>query len=193
MALVMSVQLSYSLLTRDATKHMTASITAVQLLKNSLYRSFGMMQLLQYLGYGEFGSERILRATGIMFTTSKTSSTHISLMAKASPSSMVRHRDFLISTFDLLQLAFKENVVIGLPKQKCEHGRLCVDTRKHYWRNTVLLGDKLVQSGCQEARLNCKRLSQMAGIRGVSGKLCSSNVDEDTTSRLWLQLQQNTL
>ncbi|GJU36612.1 hypothetical protein Tco_1184966 [Tanacetum coccineum] len=30
-------------------------------------------------------------------------------------------------------------------------------------------------------------------IRGVICKLCSSNVDEDTTSRLWLQLQQNTV
>ncbi|GKD55767.1 retrovirus-related pol polyprotein from transposon TNT 1-94, partial [Tanacetum coccineum] len=30
-------------------------------------------------------------------------------------------------------------------------------------------------------------------VRGVICKLCSSNVDEDTTSRLWLQLQQNTV
>ncbi|GJU68951.1 retrotransposon protein, putative, ty1-copia subclass [Tanacetum coccineum] len=30
-------------------------------------------------------------------------------------------------------------------------------------------------------------------VRGVSCKLCSSNVDEDTASILWLQLQQNTV
>ncbi|GJT42649.1 reverse transcriptase domain-containing protein [Tanacetum coccineum] len=30
-------------------------------------------------------------------------------------------------------------------------------------------------------------------VCGVICKLCSSNVDEDTTSRLWLQLQQNTV
>ncbi|GKF39692.1 hypothetical protein Tco_0119753, partial [Tanacetum coccineum] len=28
---------------------------------------------------------------------------------------------------------------------------------------------------------------------GVICKLCSSNVDEDTAARLWLQLQQNTI
>ncbi|GKF94965.1 hypothetical protein Tco_0284665, partial [Tanacetum coccineum] len=42
----------------------------------------------------------------------------------------------------------------------------CIDTRKSTSGEIQFLGDKL---------------------------LCSSNVDEDTTSRLWLQLQQNTV
>ncbi|GKB62043.1 retrovirus-related pol polyprotein from transposon TNT 1-94 [Tanacetum coccineum] len=36
-------------------------------------------------------------------------------------------------------------------------------------------------------------ISGEAELRGVICKLCSSNVDEDTASRLWLQLQQNTV
>ncbi|GKD78706.1 hypothetical protein Tco_1341327 [Tanacetum coccineum] len=37
------------------------------------------------------------------------------------------------------------------------------------------------------------QLQQNTRVRGVICKLCSSNMDEDTASRLWLQLQQNTV
>ncbi|GJS28491.1 retrovirus-related pol polyprotein from transposon TNT 1-94 [Tanacetum coccineum] len=50
---------------------------------------------------------------------------------------------------------------------------------------------KLV-SGCQRKQNACNVFSR-GKVRGVICKLCSSNVDEDTTSRLWLQLQQNTI
>ncbi|GJV41422.1 reverse transcriptase domain-containing protein [Tanacetum coccineum] len=39
----------------------------------------------------------------------------------------------------------------------------------------------------------CTDVFSRGRVRGVICKLCSSNVDEDTTSRLWLQLQQNTV
>ncbi|GJY59316.1 ribonuclease H-like domain-containing protein [Tanacetum coccineum] len=42
------------------------------------------------------------------------------------------------------------------------------------------------------ARLHCNVIGR-SRVRGVICKLCSTNVDEDTTSRLWLQLQQNTV
>ncbi|GKB09464.1 hypothetical protein Tco_0837776 [Tanacetum coccineum] len=62
----------------------------------------------------------------------------------------------------------------------------CLDTRKS-------------TSGChaskldvKETKLHCNVFSR-GRVRGFICKLCSSNVDEDTTSRLWLQLQQNTI
>nr|GEW23852.1 TPA: orf y [Tanacetum cinerariifolium] len=42
-------------------------------------------------------------------------------------------------------------------------------------------------------RITCEETKNLGLIRGVICKLCSSNVDEDTTSRLWPQLQQNTV
>ncbi|GJR86399.1 retrovirus-related pol polyprotein from transposon TNT 1-94, partial [Tanacetum coccineum] len=39
----------------------------------------------------------------------------------------------------------------------------------------------------------CTDVFSRGRVCGVICKLCSSNVDEDTTSRLWLQLQQNTV
>ncbi|GJT24833.1 retrovirus-related pol polyprotein from transposon TNT 1-94 [Tanacetum coccineum] len=45
----------------------------------------------------------------------------------------------------------------------------------------------LVYAGCQRnKKLHCNVFSR-GRVRGVICKLCSSNVDEDTTSRLWLQ------
>ncbi|GJT95460.1 retrovirus-related pol polyprotein from transposon TNT 1-94 [Tanacetum coccineum] len=44
----------------------------------------------------------------------------------------------------------------------------------------------------KETKLHCNVFSR-GRVCGVICKLCSSNVDEDTTSRLWLQLQQNTV
>nr|GEV14863.1 hypothetical protein [Tanacetum cinerariifolium] len=43
-------------------------------------------------------------------------------------------------------------------------------------------------TGCIDTRKSTSR-----GIQFLGDKLCSSNVDEDTTSRLWPQLQQNTV
>ncbi|GJT92401.1 retrovirus-related pol polyprotein from transposon TNT 1-94 [Tanacetum coccineum] len=64
----------------------------------------------------------------------------------------------------------------------------CIDTRKSTSGGIQFLGDKLV-SGCLRNK-NCTAKSFSVGrVRGVICKLCSSNVDEDTTSRLWLQLQ----
>ncbi|GKA45359.1 hypothetical protein Tco_0738155 [Tanacetum coccineum] len=44
----------------------------------------------------------------------------------------------------------------------------------------------------KETKLHCNVFSR-GRVRSVICKLCSSNVDEDTASRLWLQLQQNTV
>ncbi|GJU76753.1 retrovirus-related pol polyprotein from transposon TNT 1-94 [Tanacetum coccineum] len=55
----------------------------------------------------------------------------------------------------------------------------------------TILGDKHV-TDVKETKLHCNVFSR-GRVRGVICKLCSSNVDEDTTSRLWLQLQQNTV
>ncbi|GKD10005.1 hypothetical protein Tco_1189690 [Tanacetum coccineum] len=52
--------------------------------------------------------------------------------------------------------------------------------------------------GCLDTRkstsggMHCNVFSR-GRVRGVICKLCSSNVDDDTASRLWLQLQQNTV
>nr|GEY37198.1 integrase, catalytic region, zinc finger, CCHC-type, peptidase aspartic, catalytic [Tanacetum cinerariifolium] len=50
-------------------------------------------------------------------------------------------------------------------------------------------------AGCQDTRRSTSGSAQFleAEYVGVICKLCSSNVDENTTSRLWLQLQQNTV
>ncbi|GKF72854.1 hypothetical protein Tco_0208968, partial [Tanacetum coccineum] len=44
----------------------------------------------------------------------------------------------------------------------------------------------------KETELHCNVFSR-GRVRGVICKLCSSNVDDDTASRLSLQLQQNTV
>ncbi|GJX71343.1 putative ribonuclease H-like domain-containing protein [Tanacetum coccineum] len=49
-----------------------------------------------------------------------------------------------------------------------------------------------IQLDVKETKLHCNVFSR-GRVCGVICKLCSSNVDEDTTSRLWLQLQQNTV
>ncbi|GJW66482.1 retrovirus-related pol polyprotein from transposon TNT 1-94 [Tanacetum coccineum] len=67
----------------------------------------------------------------------------------------------------------------------------CVDTRKSTSRGIQLLGDKLVR--WMSKKQDCTVMSSAEAICGVICKLCSSNVDEDTASRLWLQLQQNTV
>ncbi|GJS53020.1 retrovirus-related pol polyprotein from transposon TNT 1-94 [Tanacetum coccineum] len=54
------------------------------------------------------------------------------------------------------------------------------------------LSDKLLSWMSKKHKLHCNVFSR-GRVRGVICKLCSSNVDEDTTSRLWLQLQQNTV
>ncbi|GKF80724.1 hypothetical protein Tco_0239326, partial [Tanacetum coccineum] len=45
----------------------------------------------------------------------------------------------------------------------------------------------------KETKLHCNVFSRGRVRDGIICKLCSSNVDEDTASRLWLQLQQNTV
>ncbi|GJX00768.1 retrovirus-related pol polyprotein from transposon TNT 1-94 [Tanacetum coccineum] len=67
----------------------------------------------------------------------------------------------------------------------------CVDTRKSTSGGIQFLGDNLVSS--MSKKHDCTAMSSAERIRGVIYKLCSSNVDEDTASRLWLQLQQNTV
>ncbi|GJT33678.1 retrovirus-related pol polyprotein from transposon TNT 1-94 [Tanacetum coccineum] len=74
-----------------------------------------------------------------------------------------------------------------------DHAR-CLDTRKSTSRGIQFLGDKLVS--WMSKKQNCTAISSAeAGVTWCVFicKLCSSNVDEDTTSRLWLQLQQNTV
>ncbi|GKA31467.1 retrovirus-related pol polyprotein from transposon TNT 1-94 [Tanacetum coccineum] len=51
---------------------------------------------------------------------------------------------------------------------------------------------KIVSWMSRKQKLHCNVFSR-GRVRGVICKLCSSNVDEDTASRLWLQLQQNTI
>ncbi|GJT66794.1 zinc finger, CCHC-type containing protein [Tanacetum coccineum] len=52
---------------------------------------------------------------------------------------------------------------------------------------------KLVSLDVKENK-NALQLSSQRQSNGlIAARLCSSNVDEDTTSRLWLQLQQNTM
>nr|GEY28460.1 hypothetical protein [Tanacetum cinerariifolium] len=61
----------------------------------------------------------------------------------------------------------------------------------HFWRNTIPRR-QVSQLDVKEAELHCNVISRGL-IRGVICKLCLSHVDEDTTSRLWLQLQQNSI
>ncbi|GKB34156.1 retrovirus-related pol polyprotein from transposon TNT 1-94 [Tanacetum coccineum] len=56
-----------------------------------------------------------------------------------------------------------------------------------------ILGDKLVSWMSKKTKLHWDNVFSRGRVCGVICKLCSSNVDEDTTSRLWLQLQQNTV
>ncbi|GJS31885.1 hypothetical protein Tco_0492505 [Tanacetum coccineum] len=57
---------------------------------------------------------------------------------------------------------------------------------------SLFLGDKLV---IESKKINCTESmpSAEAEYGAVYLQVCSSNVDQDTTSRLWLQLQQNTV
>ncbi|GJS28535.1 retrovirus-related pol polyprotein from transposon TNT 1-94 [Tanacetum coccineum] len=63
--------------------------------------------------------------------------------------------------------------------------------------NTVKLKENNNKSSteCNVSRddLSILFVHYIINVRGVICKLCSSNVDEDTASRLWLQLQQNTV
>ncbi|GJT81843.1 hypothetical protein Tco_1056185 [Tanacetum coccineum] len=66
----------------------------------------------------------------------------------------------------------------------------CVDTRKSTSGGIQFLGDKLVS--WMSKKQDCTAMSSAeVEYVGVICKLCSSNVDEDTASRLWLQLQKN--
>ncbi|GJZ70901.1 retrovirus-related pol polyprotein from transposon TNT 1-94, partial [Tanacetum coccineum] len=66
----------------------------------------------------------------------------------------------------------------------------CLDTRKSTSGGIQFLGDKLVS--WMSKKQNCTAMSSAEGryVR-VSASCAPSNVDEDTASRLWLQLQQN--
>ncbi|GKB89373.1 retrovirus-related pol polyprotein from transposon TNT 1-94 [Tanacetum coccineum] len=66
-----------------------------------------------------------------------------------------------------------------------DHARMPMKLRKALLRD-YFLSDKLVID-CKETKLHCNVFSR-GRVRGVICKLCSSNVDEDTASRLWLQL-----
>ncbi|GJY13935.1 hypothetical protein Tco_0383244 [Tanacetum coccineum] len=70
--------------------------------------------------------------------------------------------------------------------------RHALDTRKALLGGKHFMVEKLVSLSKNKT---CSRnvLPSRGRVRGVICKLCSSNVDEDTTSRLWLQLQQNTV
>ncbi|GJW78428.1 retrovirus-related pol polyprotein from transposon TNT 1-94 [Tanacetum coccineum] len=67
----------------------------------------------------------------------------------------------------------------------------CVDTPKNTSGGIQFLGDKLVS--WMSKKQDCTAMSSAEAEYVAFCKLCSSNVDEDTTSRLWLQLQQNTI
>ncbi|GJS79590.1 hypothetical protein Tco_0729471 [Tanacetum coccineum] len=67
-----------------------------------------------------------------------------------------------------------------------DHAR-CVDTRqKEFWGGTIVPSDKLVAGFVKEAWTVLNVQSTEAEIRGIICKLCSSNVDANTASRLWL-------
>ncbi|GJS38662.1 hypothetical protein Tco_0563705 [Tanacetum coccineum] len=53
------------------------------------------------------------------------------------------------------------------------------------------LSDKLLSWMSKETKLHCNVFTEAEYV-ALFCKLCSSNMDEDTASRLWLQLQQNT-
>ncbi|GJY69464.1 hypothetical protein Tco_0472446 [Tanacetum coccineum] len=69
----------------------------------------------------------------------------------------------------------------------------CIDTRKSTSGGIQFLGDKLVSWMSKKTNLPLGMSSAGGRLCGVICKLCSSNVDADTTSRLWLKLQQNTV
>ncbi|GJY38543.1 ribonuclease H-like domain-containing protein [Tanacetum coccineum] len=70
----------------------------------------------------------------------------------------------------------------------------CIDTRKSTSRGIQFLGDKASKFWMVNEDRTCTAFtSSRSRVRSVICKLCSSNVDEDTASRLWLQLQQNTV
>ncbi|GKA96407.1 hypothetical protein Tco_0818502 [Tanacetum coccineum] len=71
----------------------------------------------------------------------------------------------------------------------------CLDTRKSTSGGIQFLGDKLVS--WMSKKQNCTAMSsarrQVCGRFVIRHVVLHSNVDEDTASRLWLQLQQNTV
>ncbi|GJT37373.1 gag-pol polyprotein [Tanacetum coccineum] len=72
------------------------------------------------------------------------------------------------------------------------HARMHNTQEKALLEDTISLDVK--SSSWMIKKQNCTAMSyHRADKRGVICKLCSSNVDEDTASRLWLQLQQNTV
>nr|GEY50578.1 Gag-Pol polyprotein [Tanacetum cinerariifolium] len=64
----------------------------------------------------------------------------------------------------------------------------CIDTRKSTSGGIQFLGDKLVSWMSKK-----KDCTAMSSAEAEYVALCSSNVDEDTTLRLWPQLQQHTV
>nr|GEW03923.1 retrovirus-related Pol polyprotein from transposon TNT 1-94 [Tanacetum cinerariifolium] len=67
----------------------------------------------------------------------------------------------------------------------------CIDSRKSTSGGIQFLGDKLVR--WMSKKQNCTAMSSAEAEYVAICELCSSHVDEDTTSRLWLQLQQNSV
>ncbi|GJS82879.1 hypothetical protein Tco_0749420 [Tanacetum coccineum] len=64
--------------------------------------------------------------------------------------------------------------------------------RKLGCKTDPTIGIRASKLDVKETKLHCNVFSR-GRVRGVICKLCSSNVDEDTASRLWLQLEQNTV
>ncbi|GJU11334.1 retrovirus-related pol polyprotein from transposon TNT 1-94 [Tanacetum coccineum] len=60
---------------------------------------------------------------------------------------------------------------------------------KHISGWIPFLGDKLCKLDVKETKLLQRNVLQHRHSRGVICKLCSSNMDEDTASRLWLQVE----
>nr|GEX80142.1 Gag-Pol polyprotein [Tanacetum cinerariifolium] len=68
----------------------------------------------------------------------------------------------------------------------------CIDTRKSTSGGIQFLSDKLVS--WMSKKQDCTAMSSAeAEYVALSAKLCSSNVDENITSRLWPPLKQNTI
>nr|GFC71728.1 Gag-Pol polyprotein [Tanacetum cinerariifolium] len=65
----------------------------------------------------------------------------------------------------------------------------CIDSRKSTSGGIQFLGDKLVSWMLKKQ--NCTAMSSAEAEYVAICKLCSSHVDEYTTLRLWLHLQQN--
>ncbi|GKG09542.1 hypothetical protein Tco_0338288, partial [Tanacetum coccineum] len=68
----------------------------------------------------------------------------------------------------------------------------CIDTRKSTSGGIQFLGDKLVNWMSKKQNYTAMSSAEAEYV-ALSASCALSNVDEDTTSRLWLQLQQNTV